>query len=511
MLKGLLVKTAIVAACVAFFSFRAGDISAQFTGDENFYYRSAANMIETGDWLTPRYYGRERFQKPILYYWLVASSFRVFGVNWYAARLPSILFAALTVLLAYLMGLHIFRRRRFALFGALLLACTFKFFKYARFAIPDMTLLFFITASFYIFMKIADGPARYRKYLWPVFFLALGLGTMTKGPIAVIVPLVSIAAYRVFSGRQIPVTPRDIITGLLLYLAVTLPWFAAMYLIHGNSYLAHLWTREIAGRVERKEVIGFFFYVPVIFLRFLPWSLLFPRGAARAVKYARRGDDDHKWHGLMLSWFFTVFVIFSLMGEKHSQYMLALTVPFALIVAAGFGLKKSFNRKMMVMPLILVLVTALSFTSFLANENLRLNSAILGDFASKILKEGVDRDDRIGAGSHELIPQQLEVYTGHVVEKVSGKWSDPGYHERMKRLKLKNFFDSGDVYCIISREDYEGYVPDRIKHGLRILHKGRLWKRKMELSMENLNLFLTGRIRELLDTLKKEYYLVTNK
>jgi 4-amino-4-deoxy-L-arabinose transferase-like glycosyltransferase len=511
MRKGFLIKAAIIAACVIFFSFRAGDISAQFTGDENFYYQSAKGMIETGDWMTPRYYGEERFQKPILYYWFIAVSFRVFGVGWYAARFPSILFAAFTVLMVYLIAMTIFKRKRFAIFSALLLACTFKFFKYARFAIPDMTLLFFITSAFFIFMKIMGAPGKKRRLLWPAFSLALALGTMTKGPIAVLIPAISIAVFRIFSKKPIPIKARDIAAGISVYLAVTLPWFIAMYFTHGHSYLSHLWTRELAGRVENHGITRLFFYVPIIIMRFLPWSLLFPRGLARSIKYARRRDDDYMWYGLILSWFFTVFVVFSLMGEKHSQYMLALTVPFSLIVGAGFSLKRSYNKKMMVMPIALVLLAALSFLSFLSNKEFKLNSAILGNFASSMVEDGLGRDDKIGAGSHDIIPQQFEVYTDRTVEKVSGRWADPEYHERTNRSKLEKFFDSGDVYCIISGEDLERYVPEKTRKRLRVVHKEALWKRKVEFSMDNLNLLLTGKMADFLGTFRKEYYLVTNK
>jgi len=53
---------------LTFFSFKAGDIGLQFTGDENFYYQSSSRMLSEGDWITPQYYGEKRFQKPFLFY-----------------------------------------------------------------------------------------------------------------------------------------------------------------------------------------------------------------------------------------------------------------------------------------------------------------------------------------------------------------------------------------------------------------------------------------------------------
>ena len=81
MTKQIITGIIIIALSILFFSFKAGDIGSQFTGDENFYFQGSKNMLESGDWLTPRYYGKPRFQKPFLYYWLVAVSFKIFGTR----------------------------------------------------------------------------------------------------------------------------------------------------------------------------------------------------------------------------------------------------------------------------------------------------------------------------------------------------------------------------------------------------------------------------------------------
>ena len=133
MLKQILIRVTLVIICILFFSFKAEEVTSQFTGDENFYFQSSKNMIESNDWITPRYYGKPRFQKPPLYYWLIALSMNTFGINWYGARFPSILLGALTVLLTYLVGLKLFKRRYPSLLSALILATTFKFFKYSTF------------------------------------------------------------------------------------------------------------------------------------------------------------------------------------------------------------------------------------------------------------------------------------------------------------------------------------------------------------------------------------------
>ena len=79
--------------------------------DEPFYAETAREMVETGDWLTPHIFGQPQFEKPILYYWLVAASFEGFGITEFAGRLPTAVFATLIVLMTYAFGARIFNRR----------------------------------------------------------------------------------------------------------------------------------------------------------------------------------------------------------------------------------------------------------------------------------------------------------------------------------------------------------------------------------------------------------------
>jgi len=519
MSKEIATGIAIVILSILFFSFKAGDISSQFTGDENFYYQSSRNMLETGDWLTPRYYNKPRFQKPILYYWLVALSFKGFGISWFAARFPSILLAALTVLLVYLMAFKIFKSKPLSLISAAVLATTFKFFKYSRFTIPDMTLIFFITLSFYIFMKLLEEE---RRSLWMIFFFSLSLATLTKGPVGVIIPVLSIASFSLFSRARITIRKSDIISGVLLYILVILPWVLMMLKLHGTTFVSQVWIREITHRVayhsDTKEGISVFveylkslpFYIPIVILRFLPWTLFLPIGISKSFSIAKSDSEAKSFHILLLSWFFVVFIFFTILGEKHSQYMLALTPPFALIIGGSFS--RALESKRLRVPIILSLVTSLTFFSFLSNKEFRLNNAILGGFASEILSYGLDEDDSISVGSHGLIPQKLEVYLDRTVEKIGGKWHEPSYHEDTNKKQIESFFKrSNGAYCIIRKEDYSRYISPNRKKRLKIIYKDTLWKRKIEITKDRLTLLSRGNINLFLDGFKEEYYLVTDK
>lgn len=521
--KQKIIILALVISCIIFFSYKSGDIGRQFTGDENFYFKSAQEMLSSGDWLTPRYYGTPRFQKPILYYWMVALSFSTFGITWFAARFPSVLAGALTVFLLYLMGSIIFKKRTLSLISALILATTFKFFKYTRFAIPDMALLLSITLSFYIILRLLQNEGN-RRLLWALFFASLAVGMMIKGPIGVIIPAISIASFRFFFKERIEIKRSDIFSGILLFVIITTPWFIVMQKIHGASFLSHIWSREIAHRVgyfadtkqgfsRVTEYLGtLFFYIPVLFVRFLPWSIFLPAGIYYALSVSRSISEEKRVYGLIFSWFAATFIFFTLVGEKHSQYILTLTPPFALMIGAYFSRGVQFTRKRLILPFIIVAITVSSYLFILGNEDLRLNNAIIGEFAMEIISRDPGGQARAGMGSHELIPQQLEAYLNRPVEKVGIKWYDSTESDYVNRLRLKELFSGkGKAFCIINTEDFEKFVEPKDKTRLEIIHKDLLWKRKIRLTRDNLTLLFKGRISSFLDSFKKEYYLVTNK
>ncbi len=517
MRKDHIIAVSILILSLLLFSYKAGDIRHQFTGDENFYFQSCKDMIASGDWLTPRYYGKPRFQKPILYYWLVASSMKLFGTNWIGARFPSILLASLIVMLIFLMVKAETKRTYLALISAIILATTFKFFKYAHFAIPDMSLLFFVTASFYFFAKLLRED---KRSSWFLFIASMALATLIKGPIGLIIPALSITLFFIISKRRISIKAHDVIMGLILYFAIVLPWFIAMLKIHGDLFTSQVWVREIAHRVlyksDTKEGIEVFlgylksllFYIPIIYIRFLPWSIFLPFTVRNSIRSAKRDKEDANLHLLSLSWFVTVFLFFTLMGEKHSQYMLSLTPPFAMMIGLKL-IRRSGQTKRTITPLVIATITIIGLVVYPLCKPLRLNNTIISEFASKIYEHGLFENDKIAMGSHELIPQQLEVYVKRPVERLGGKWYDPEYHKTTYTAQLGNFFKKNKkAYCIIAVEDYKKYILPGRKQRLKIIHTDHLWKRRIDLKKADISLLLKGKINKFLDNFKREYYLV---
>ncbi len=128
--------------------------------DEGFYAEAAREMVESGDWLTPHFNYAERWEKPVLYYWLTAATFAVFGTSEGAARFWSALSGVGLVLLTWLAARRMTEGdEHSALLAGAIIATCFGYFAIARLALPDLPLTFLITLSIWAALRAAT-PAR---------------------------------------------------------------------------------------------------------------------------------------------------------------------------------------------------------------------------------------------------------------------------------------------------------------------------------------------------------------
>ena len=172
--------------CFAALTYKLGGVPP-YHSDENFYVESSRNMVQSGDYLTPIYHDKKRFAKPILYYWLVSASYKIFGVNLVSARLTSAFFGSLTIGLLYLVSSRLFEGR-IALYSTLILPATFLHFQISRWATTDIVMSFFVLLALYYFVRSYQSGFKGNFDIY-LFYLAMALGFMTKGPPAIIIPV----------------------------------------------------------------------------------------------------------------------------------------------------------------------------------------------------------------------------------------------------------------------------------------------------------------------------------
>jgi hypothetical protein len=351
----------LIGLCFFSFSYHLGEVPPYHT-DENFYILSSKNMIQSGDYLTPMFHDKKRFAKPILFYWLVAASYKTFGINLVSARLWSVIFGTLSAGLVFLLGRRLLTQQA-ALIGAFILPSIYLHFQISRWATTDMTLSFFILCAFYFFIKGFQEEA-HRKRNFYLFYFAMALGFLTKGPPAILLPGLTIAAFLFVRGDWKFFAQMSLPAGLLILLAVDVPWFAAMYYLHGDEFLNHLLGAELRDRVFHQTPFSFY-YLGVLVRYYLPWSLFLICSSALLIsdfksRMLRFFDKENYAILFCALWVLVPILIFTAFRIEHSRYLLPACPAVALILGHYFtGLANSehgFKRPVFKIPFYLTLL-----------------------------------------------------------------------------------------------------------------------------------------------------------
>ncbi len=318
--------------------------------DEPRYAETAREMIESGDFLSPICNYLPRFDKPILFYWLEVLSFKVFGINEFAARFPSVLAGSGMVWLSYILA----SRHGFPLLSASITSSTLVFFLCSKLSITDMVLCFFISAALVFFylgysnrlerkQKFALGGSISSKWFISTWIM-MGLGFLTKGPIAVFIPILVIFLFLFFVKDLRSFfnhTKTELWLGFLGFLLISLPWYVY---IHFKTNAA--FTREFFfnHNIERylQEHSGhgepFWFFLPVLLVSLLPWTVFLPQSLFSfdySQKYNLQSSKSvtQRLIGFSIIWFLVVFLFFSLSQTKLVTYILPGILPLNFLVA----------------------------------------------------------------------------------------------------------------------------------------------------------------------------------
>jgi dolichol-phosphate mannosyltransferase len=324
-----LIHLALLAAVAALLFFSRLGTPLQ-EPDESRYAEVPRQMLAGDHWVVPVLNGVPYADKPPLLYWLVMTSYRACGIDDWAARLVPGAAAFLAVLATYAWGARtVGPRAGFA--GAMMLCLSARFVYLGRLLTPDGLLCLCVTAALACGHLAVRGP-RLRRAWWAASALACGLGLLTKGPVALALVAVPVAALTALDPR----TARPGWRGWLLYLAlaagVAVPWYGAMTAWDPDFAGTFLWrhnlVRYVAPFDHAKPV---WFHLPGLLLGMLPWTLLVPglvRWLSRhAARTAARRPADLGFFLLSFAW--TV-LFYSLAGCKRAVYILPALPPLAL-------------------------------------------------------------------------------------------------------------------------------------------------------------------------------------
>ncbi len=299
----------------------------------------ARKMLETGDWITPQHdYGVPFWAKPPLSTWLSAASMKLFGVNEFAARLPSLLLAVAMLALVWL-WVAPRRGRDFALTTCAVLASMVLFFMAGGAVMTDSSLAFCTTLTMIAFWQALHAPQKYWGYL---FFVGLGIGLLAKGPLVGVLTFLPILPWMVLRNNWRSVWDRiPWVSGSLLMLAIGVPWyliaehktpgFLAYFILgeHFGRFLNPGWDGDKYGHAHA-EPLG------MIWLYWLgaafPWSFAIIASAAkRAQQWREWLCDDSGLISYLAMWSFTSLVFFTFAHNIIWPYPLPALPAFAIL------------------------------------------------------------------------------------------------------------------------------------------------------------------------------------
>ena len=318
--------------------------------DEPVYAETPLEMIAFQDFLSPRIYGDYWYDKPPLYYWLVATAFKLFGVSEFSARFPSAFLAVCGVVFIYRSASQLFGRR-VGLTSALVLATSIEYFYLGKAAVTDITLTFCLTVALLSFLQ--------KNYY--LFYAFAGLAVLAKGPVGILFPGAILFLYMVMT-RQFSLLGRiKLPGGIVLFSLIALPWYVMMYQIHGNVFIDtfigfHNITRFTSP--EHPESVLWYYYIPVLLLGFFPWTAVLFQ-SIRSSLTATRHDEFDKMVFLNI-WMCFIFLFFSISQTKLVSYILPMYPPLAII--AGWYIDRLIEMKRFHRPLAWpILLTVLTF------------------------------------------------------------------------------------------------------------------------------------------------------
>ena len=339
---------------LCFFTFFLGLGGQAITdADEAYYAEASREMVESGDWLTPRFNYQNRWEKPVLYYWLTSAVYLVTGPTEFSARLWAALAGVGLVLLAWGIAREMTRRPDVAWLSGAVVATSFGYFSMARSALPDLPLTFFITLGIWATLRAADADARAAGPVasgtagpkgpaivwWALAGFGAGAGFLTKGPVALVVPAVVLLPIAWRERRRLQLEVRGVAVAAAVAALVGLPWYAAMWLEHGNAYFQSFFVGDNLERftTERfNDARPFWFYLPVLLGGLLPWSVYLVAFSADGLLRLRRRTlrlDDDDWR--LLLWAAMPVLFFTVSIGKQPRYILPVLPPLAILVACG--------------------------------------------------------------------------------------------------------------------------------------------------------------------------------
>ncbi|TFH80024.1 MULTISPECIES: lipid IV(A) 4-amino-4-deoxy-L-arabinosyltransferase [Pseudomonas] len=298
--------------------------------DETRYGQISQEMLLSGNWVAPHFMGIRYFEKPIAGYWMIAIGQAIFGENLFGVRIASALSTGVSVWLTYLIARRLWNNPRISVASALLYMSFGLIAGQAGYANLDPQFTLWVNLSMVaVWFAIDSQTPRARLGGWALLGVACGMGLMTKGFLALLLPVLIALPYMIWQ-RRFGELVRYGLVAVVVCVLISLPWVLAVHYREPDFWRFFFWhehIRRFAAGDAAQHARPWWFYLPLLFASTLPWAVLLPSALLRTWREKR----DPKTAYLAL-WFLLPLAFFSLSSGKLPTYIMPCLLPIALLM-----------------------------------------------------------------------------------------------------------------------------------------------------------------------------------
>lgn len=314
--------------------------------DETRYAEISREMLAGGSWIAPHFLGLRYFEKPVAGYWVNNVGQWLWGDSNFAVRFGSMFSVSLTALLIYWMSWTLWRDKRTSVMAALIFLSSLLVYGVGSYAVLDPMITLWLAVAMYCLWLAAESVGFWHKtsaYL--LFGLACGLGFMTKGFLALLVPMLSALPWAIQQKRCKELLRFGLGAALPAALVISLPWVFMVARREPDFWHYFFWIEHIQRFAQHnaQHRAPFWYYAPVLIFGALPWLALLPGAIARAWRQRRASGGAF----YLLGWVLMPLLFFSMAEGKLLTYILPCFVPLSMLMARHASRLRRQDRRIL--------------------------------------------------------------------------------------------------------------------------------------------------------------------